>query len=198
LQKRWPKPVHDILLTQLNRVHEKIFMSRKNKEKRQNKLPPQLAIPPQQTTAPNLATIDAALKLFRAQAKAEGFVTTKQVEVVPPSFVKGVLAIATSAWRAKGKMVDSTTGEPHDAMARVFKDIERIYRYLDEIGFKIKDHTGDAYDDGQPMKVITSETRAEATRKYVLATLSPTIFWNDQIVQHGEIEIAVPPAPKNS
>jgi hypothetical protein len=112
--------------------------------------------------------------------------------------VKGLAGIATSAWRARSKVVDPTTGEPHEAMARVFKDIERIYRHLEDIGFRIRSHTGDAYDDGQPMKVITSEPRPEATRKYVLATLLPTIYWNDHIIQHGEIEIAVPQAAPKS
>ena len=58
-------------------------------------------------------------------------------------------------------------------MARVYKDIERIYRHLEEIGFTIKNHTGDPYDDGQPMKVITSQPRQDANRKYVLETLLP-------------------------
>jgi hypothetical protein len=111
---------------------------------------------------------------------------------VPTSFIKGLLAIATSAWRAKAKMIDSTTGEPRPEMARVYKDIERIYRHLEEIGFTIKNHTGDPYDDGQPMKVITSQPRQDANRKYVLETLLPTIYWNDRIIQHGEIEIAIP------
>ncbi len=165
----------------------------KNKQTRTVTL---FAIPPQQATASNLSAIDDALKnvkamLAQAQA-ADAAPAIKTVEVIPPAFVKGVLGIATSAWRAKTKMVDGTSGEVRQEMARVYKDIERIYRHLEDLGFTIKSHTGDPYDDGQPMKVITSQPRQDATRKYVLETLLPTIYWQDRIVQHGEIEIAVP------
>ena len=157
----------------------------------------QLAIPLGEGT--DLASLDKLLtnvKTLLANQEATAVpatvTTSRPIEVVPPSFLKGVLAIATSAWRAKAKMVDATTGEVHREMARVYKDIERIYRHLEEIGFTIKNHTGDPYDDGQPMKVITSQPRQDATRKYVLETLLPTVYWNDRIIQHGEIEIAIP------
>ena len=151
----------------------------------------------------DLATIDKTLHAMRdlqarhqeGQMPAAARTAERFVEVVPSNVTKGLIAIANSYFRAKKKMLDPTTGEPHEAMSRVYKDIERISRHLEEMGFKIQNHTGDAYDDGQPMKVITSNPRPEATRKYVLETLLPTIYWNDKIIQHGEIEIAVPSAP---
>jgi len=173
-------------------------MSRKKNLRKQRLLRQQFPIDPPKPG--DLAAIAACLSnaralLDRQQLTRPASAPVRPVEVVPPTLIKGLVAIATSAWRARNKMVDPTTGEPHEPMARVFKDIDRIYRHLEEIGLRIRNHTGDAYDDGQPMKVVTSQPRPEATRKYVLATLLPTIYWNDHIVQHGEIEIAVPPAP---
>jgi hypothetical protein len=175
-------------------------MSRKNKLRRQKFLRAQFPIQPAQ--AGDLATIatylsNAEAMLDRRQHAQQTPVPARPIEVVPPNVVKCLAAIANSAWRVKTKMLDPTTGEPHEPMARVYKDIERIYRHLEEIGFRIRNHTGEPYDDGQPMKVVTSEPRPEATRKYVLTTLLPTIYWNDHIIQHGEIEIAVPPSAKN-
>ena len=176
-------------------------MSRKNQQRRQKLLRAQFPIHP--ASAGDLASIakllsDTQAILVRHQPQQQPAPPGRAVEVVPPSVLKGLAAIANSAWRAETKMVDPTTGEPHETMTRVYKDIERIYRHLEEVGFRIRNHTGDPYDDGQPMKVITSEPRPEATRKYVLTTLLPTIYWNDHIIQHGEIEIAVPPAANNS
>jgi len=169
-------------------------MKRHQKLKKQQQLRAEFQIPPAQPA--DLATMDKLLtdirQMWAHQQGATPVIPSKPVEVVPASFIKGLLAIATSAWRAKAKMIDSTTGEPRPEMARVYKDIERIYRHLEEIGFTIKNHTGDPYDDGQPMKVITSQPRQDANRKYVLETLLPTIYWNDRIIQHGEIEIAIP------
>ena len=150
------------------------------------------------SAAPDLAALDKMLNDIRGQQLTQPLseppAASRPVEVVPPTIIKGLAAIANSYFRAKKKIMDPTTGEPHESMARVYKDIERIYRHLEEMGVKIQDHTGDAYDDGQPMKVITSNPRSNATRKYVLETLTPTIYWNDRIIQHGEIEIATPTA----
>jgi hypothetical protein len=183
-------------------------MSRKNKQKRElNRQAKRQQLLrdkfPIKTDVNDLAAIDKRLSEFQAlvagqQSRQQTPVSTRTVEVVPPGILKGLAAIATSAWRAKSKMVDPSTGEPREAVARVYKDIERIHRHLEDIGFRIRNHTGDPYDDGQPMKVVTSEVRPEAARKYVLATLLPTIYWNDHIIQHGEIEIAVPPTANNS
>jgi len=103
-----------------------------------------------------------------------------------------LVSIATNAWRAKTKMVDNMTGEVREDMKRVDRHIEAIYRNLAEVGIVIRDHTGDAYDEGQPMKVIASKPTQGLQNKRVSETLLPSIFWRDRLIQNGEIEIAAP------
>jgi hypothetical protein len=89
-------------------------------------------------------------------------------------------------------MVDATTGEIREEMKRVSRDIEAIYPNLADLGLTIWDHTGEAYDEGQPMKVVASKPTQGLDRKRISETLLPSIFWNDHLIQNGEIEIAVP------
>lgn len=110
-------------------------------------------------------------------------------------YLKALVSIATNAWRAKTKMRDSTTGEVREEMKRVDRHIEAIYRNLAEVGVVIRDHTGDAYDEGQPMKVVASKPTPGLDEKRVRETLLPSIFWNNRLVQNGEIEIAIPSTP---
>jgi hypothetical protein len=114
---------------------------------------------------------------------------------VPTECLKALISIATNAWRAKTKMVDVTTGEVREEMKRVDRHIEAIYRNLAEVGVVIRDHTGDAYDEGQPMKVIASKPTPGLDKKRVSETLLPSIFWNNRLVQNGEVEIATPSNP---
>lgn len=116
----------------------------------------------------------------------------------PTEYLKTLVSIATNAWRAKSKMMDATTGEVREEMKRVARHIEAIYRSLAEIGVVIRDHTGEAYDEGQPMKVIASKPTPGLDRKRVSETLLPSIFWNNRLVQNGEVEIATPAAPNTS
>lgn len=133
-----------------------------------------------------------------------------------PACLKAFVSIATNAWRAKIKMVDAeqmlavatdkfrekpfteATEKVHEKIKRGDRHIEAIYRNLEEVGVVIRDHTGDAYDEGQPMKVIASKPTAGLDKKRVSETLLPSIFWNNRLVQNGEIEIATPASPNTS
>jgi hypothetical protein len=116
---------------------------------------------------------------------------------VSAAYLKALVSIATNAWRAKTKMMDPTTSELREDMKRVGRHIEAIYRNLAEVGIVIRDHTGDAYDEGQPMKVIASKPTQALAKKCVSETLLPSVFWNNRLIQNGEIEIATPSAPNS-
>ena len=70
-----------------------------------------------------------------------------------------------------------------------------ICRSLAEVGIVIRDHTGDVYDEGQPMKVVASKPTSGLDKERVKETLLPSIFWNDRLVQNGEIVTETPSAP---
>jgi hypothetical protein len=114
---------------------------------------------------------------------------------IPAGYAKVLVSIATNAWRAKSKMIDATTGEFREEMKRVGRHVEAIYRNLAEVGVVIRDHTGDAYDEGQPMKVVASKATPGLDKKRVSETLLPSIFWKDRLIQNGEIEIETPSTP---
>ena len=114
---------------------------------------------------------------------------------IPPNVIKAMADIATNAWRAKEKMTDAATGEVKEDMKRAHRHIEAIYRNLAEVDIEIRDHTGDVYDEGQPMKVIASKPKPDLDRKRVSETLLPTVFWQNRLIQNGEIEIATPLTP---
>lgn len=117
---------------------------------------------------------------------------------VPTDYLKALVSIATNAWRAKTKMVDAASGEVREDMKRVDRHIEAICRNLAEVGIVIRDHTNEAYDEGQPMKVVASKPTPGLEKKRVSETLLPSIFWNNRLVQNGEIEIATPASPNTS
>lgn len=106
--------------------------------------------------------------------------------------LKGLIGLATNAWRAKTKMIDGHSKEVREELKGVHRHIEAIWRNLNELELEIKDHTGDPYDEGQPMKVIASEPTVGITKAVVKETLLPTIYFKFQIVQHGEIVVAAP------
>ena len=109
---------------------------------------------------------------------------------------KGMLKIANNAWRAMAKMTDTFSGEVKEEFQGIAKPIEGILRGLNEMGFEIKGHTGDPYDEGQFLKVIAAEPKPGISRAYVKETFKPTISFNFKILQPGEIFVETPLAEK--
>jgi hypothetical protein len=111
---------------------------------------------------------------------------------IPENVARGMADIATNAWKAKAKMVNGSSGEVREEMKRVFRHIEGILESFKEMGMEIKDHTGDAFDYGLPLKVVTSQPTQGITKESVIETIKPTIYWQKQIIQMGEVVIATP------
>jgi hypothetical protein len=99
--------------------------------------------------------------------------------------------IATNAWKAKLKMIGSG-GEVKDEMRRVYRHVEAILTNLATLGLEIRDHTGDAFDYGLPIRVVTTQPTAEIAKDTVIETIRPTIYWQHQIIQMGEVVIGTP------
>lgn len=111
---------------------------------------------------------------------------------VPTNLVKGIATIATSTWRARGRVIDPSSGEVRPEMKRICVDIERIQRCLDELGVVVEDHTNKPFDYGLPWKVVATKPIIGITKEVVTETLKPTVRWHEQIIQHAEVEIGTP------
>jgi hypothetical protein len=107
-------------------------------------------------------------------------------------FVKDVVDIATQAWRARGKMIDPSSGEVREEMKRVIRHVDAILTSFAAMGFELKDHTGDGFDYGLPLRVVGTQPTAGLTRDTVVETLKPTIYWKSRIVQSGEVIVGTP------
>jgi hypothetical protein len=124
-------------------------------------------------------------------AKSNGGGTVPDA-VASQNVLKGMADIATNVWKAKAKMLDGASGEVRDEMKRVYRHIESVLESLREMGLELKDHTGDAFDYGLPLKVISTQPTQGITRENVIETIKPTIYWQHQIIQTGEVVIATP------
>ena len=122
--------------------------------------------------------------------------TAAEIESASPEDLAVALAtIATNAWKARQKMWDAASGEVREEMKRVFRHIEAIQESLHSLGLETKDHTGDTFDYGLPLKVVTTQPMSGLTKETVTETIKPTIYWREQIIQMGEVVIATPASP---
>jgi hypothetical protein len=100
--------------------------------------------------------------------------------------------VATNTWRALQKIIDVETSEPKPEMKRIHRHIESISEALREFGVETVDHTGQRYDTGSALKVITSEKRVGLNREEIIETLKPTVRFKGRLLQQGEVVVGEP------
>lgn len=142
--------------------------------------------------------IEALASQMAAAMTRQAGATSEVRYEVPPLFVKGMLDIATNVWKAKCKMLDSATGEVRDEMKRVYRHVDSALETLGQLGFELKDHTGSAFDYGMPLKVVTTQQAQGITRETVIETLRPTIYYQNKIIQMGEVVVGTPTLPPST
>jgi hypothetical protein len=141
--------------------------------------------------------IPAGLQVVNApKTSLKNFLTNGAEERSAPRLerqaAKSYAAIATHAWRAKGRIVDSDTGEPKEGMERICRHIEGILQALEEDSVLIKDYAGGIYDTGMAVKALAFEPTPGINREMVKETIRPTIIFNNQVLQLGEVIVGTP------
>ena len=98
--------------------------------------------------------------------------------------------VGTLVWRIQQRLAG--IDELAKPLQRLSRDVERTWDALTQGGIEIKDHTGGDYDGGMALRVITSQPVPGLTRRQIIETLKPTVYYKDRIIQMGEVVVGVP------
>jgi|GEM_PF-1011404 len=103
-------------------------------------------------------------------------------------------SLATNIWRAQSRMLDPKTGQPREEFRRLYRHIEGSIEAFGAMGVRLSDWLGQPYDSGLPVKVISFQPSPEVTRDTVIEAVRPTVFWQDRLLQVGEVIVGIPPS----
>jgi hypothetical protein len=111
---------------------------------------------------------------------------------IPMPIARALVTIANHAWKAASRSSNPDSFDSASDLRRVQRSLTGIMEALNEIGLEVRNHTGDTFDYGLPLKVITAQPTQGIEKEVIIETLRPTLFWNNNIVQMGEVIIASP------
>ncbi len=105
---------------------------------------------------------------------------------------------ATNVWRLKRQILDAETGEPKEGFERVARYVTSMEGALEDAHVKTVDYDGRPYDEGDAVKVITFESRADLKRDEYVETLLPTVQWTNAegkmtLLQMAEVVVGQAP-----
>lgn len=100
--------------------------------------------------------------------------------------------VATSLWRIRSGMIRPGSDEPYQEVKRGFNKLNRLIGMMEDRGIRIVDKTGDFYDPGMMMTVISSEPMPDIQREIIKETIEPMILNGDTVVQTAQVIIGIP------
>ena len=119
--------------------------------------------------------------------------------------VKLYSTIATNVWRMKNQILDTETKEPKDGLdgrsvAKIARYLASLNGALEDVGVQVVgDYNGKPHDEGNAVKVISYEDRADLKRDEYIETLLPTVRWTNEqgqtrLLQQAEVVVGRPAA----
>ena len=157
-------------------------------------LPKELEIP--QIAPPSVTELltQTGLESTNPIAATEG---NQRLETEIGLMSKAMILITNQLWRLETVVNDPENGEmktelSSQEMRKIANALDAIKQSIGELGIRIKDRCNEDFHPGLPDQVVTEEPREGISKERIIRTIRPTIFWNQTMVQRGEIDIAVP------
>ena len=98
--------------------------------------------------------------------------------------------VGTIVWRLQKR--SSAEIEPPEKVQRISRDIESACDILLQGNVEIKDHTGQIYNDGLRLRVLSFQPMPGLIRDQIIDTIKPTIFYNSKMIRMGEVIVGTP------
>ena len=100
--------------------------------------------------------------------------------------------ICTGVWRVQQNLELATKDQSSDRLRRTARHLSTMVDQLQAAGYLIKNHNGEPYDVGNQVKVLAFEQTEGLIKESVLETIKPSIFYQGDCIQPGEVVVGTP------
>ena len=139
-----------------------------------------------------LANVSNSHRGDAASIAGRAILTTSKFDV-PPDFMQLLADVWTKLWRVRKAIAkDDADRRTLDAYDKRLRD---ILDTISEMGFVIRDHTGEKFLNGMSLRVLLFQPHEGVVAETISETISPSVFYNNQLVRMGEVIVDMPPSP---
>lgn len=124
----------------------------------------------------------------RPRKRPSSPVPVDEAQTVRRVDLASVLDIAIEVWRLQDRFTKLQLATGRQDPGITFS-IEKIQHVLREIGIEARDYTGQAYNEGMSLDVLTFDYPAEARpiNRVVQETVSPAIFFDGKLHKMAQV-----------
>jgi hypothetical protein len=105
-----------------------------------------------------------------------------------------IVAIGTRLWRLRSEMMRQAEDSRAAALRSAYRHLDALWEQLTEAGIEVRDHTGEAVPKSgiYLLKTIAHQPVSGISHQRVIETLKPTIYFNERLIQVGEVIVGTP------
>lgn len=101
-----------------------------------------------------------------------------------------VAELATGLWRLRRRLQNAP--EDHDDWRRAKRICQALWDAMEEKGIVVHDHTGENYDPGMSVEVLTFREDKTLTRDQIVETIKPSVFLRGRLIQWSVVIVGTP------
>jgi hypothetical protein len=144
-----------------------------------------------QTSEGFLANVSNTYKGDAASIAGRAILATPKFDV-PPDFMLLLADVWTKLWRVRKAIAKDEADR--QTLAAYDKRLGDILDTIGELGFVIRDHTGEKFLNGMSLRVLLFQPHEGVAVETISETISPSVFYNNQLVRMGEVIVDMPPS----
>jgi hypothetical protein len=105
-----------------------------------------------------------------------------------------MVTICTKVWRLRNEIIKQADDPQAKDLSYATAYLDSLWEQLSDAGLEIRDHTGEAIPKTgiYMLKVVAQQPMDGITHRRVIETLKPTIYFNEKILQVGEVIVGIP------
>ena len=104
-----------------------------------------------------------------------------------------IAKLGTGLWALRSRILP--LGDQADLsreMRTLFLTFQSTWNEFIQQGVEVKDHTGERVVGGEAFHIVGSQPMPEVACDQVIRTISPSIYYQDRLIQRGEVLVGTP------
>ncbi len=101
--------------------------------------------------------------------------------------VSDLVELGVEMWRMEQRAMKCLAGLPENQQIGLHNSLQKLKKYLTKCDIEIIDYTGQKFNEGFNLDVLSIEKNTEGSQSTVKETLEPTVMYKGQVVRKAKI-----------
>jgi hypothetical protein len=100
-----------------------------------------------------------------------------------------IVELAVEVWRINNRLIKAGDGLSDTQKRGLESSLQKFIKFLDRFNVKFIDHTGQKYNEGMSVEVLSFENDQTAKYPFIKETVEPSVVCDGMVVKKGKVVV---------